>query len=204
MQKYGKALIWAVKIRGQHKMFYYFLFRPVPFERNPHRLILFPSPVLGVVCGVWRTAVPELDGKQQSKKTGHLCVKSREAVLDHRGSSKRRWSGNAERSARISHQWVRCHISDVATVKDEVSTEAVRFLFRPTEKRFISIGPHRRPDSASGPAVDRRFWRPPVVQLNDCSCLSVPAPQQDRAPHTKTRAGKRWALICIYPLFSDR
>lgn len=69
----------------------------------------------------------------------------------------------------------------------------VCFLFRPTETWCASIRPHRRADTASGPAIDWQHWRPPVVHFNDCSCLSVPAPWQDWAPHTTT--DKRWLLI---------
>lgn len=157
-------------------------------------LIRFTSPASGVVCGVWRRAVPELDSEQQPTKTGHLCFKTREAVLDNRRSSEWSWGGNAERSTRISNEWANkpflYESCDVTTCHWSVC-----FVFRPTENRFISLRPLRGSDSTSGPAIDWRYWRPLVVHFNDSSCLSVQAPWQDRAPHLKTWKVKRWALI---------
>lgn len=66
------------------------------------------------------------------------------------------------------------------------------FVFRLSENWFPSVRPHRRSDSASGPAIDWQYWRPPVVQFNGCSGLCVPAPRQERAPH-QAWACQRWA-----------
>lgn len=173
-------------------------------------LIHITSPASGVVCGVWRRTVPELDSEQQPTKTGHLCFKPREAVLDNRGSSERRWGGNAERSTRISNQWANkpffYESCDITIVMEGFPLKCVCFVFRPTEDWLISAGPLRGSDSASGPALDWWYWRPLVVHFNDSSCLSVQAPWQDRAPHPKTWKVKRWALIqlLIEPLFTDR
>lgn len=60
---------------------------------------------LGLVCGVWRATAPELDSGQRPTQPGYLHTGTREAVLGNHGSGERCWSGNAQRSSWICHQW---------------------------------------------------------------------------------------------------